>query len=76
MTLNVRIPDGVELEDYIFGHLKCGENRLLIFCNAGSNAMKYARKLGVQVRRYKDFELTEEDSQDEWTKIRKVYLNT
>lgn len=31
-----------------------------IYCNAGSTAMKYARKFGIQVKRYEEFDLLEE----------------
>lgn len=31
-----------------------------IYCNAGSTAMKYARKFGITVKRYEEFDLLEE----------------
>lgn len=31
-----------------------------IYCNAGSTAMKYARKFGIPVKRYEEFDLLEE----------------
>lgn len=60
----VRIPDSVEnmyglegCRSNIFGDWA---NKLTIYCNAGSTAMKYARKYDIQVRRYEEFDLLEE----------------
>jgi hypothetical protein len=54
----LRIPDSVRsIANNIFGsQSRCA---IFIYCNAGSYAMKYARNLGVQIRRYEDFDLLE-----------------
>lgn len=64
----VRIPDSVEkiygLEageskyDNIFGYDR--PEHIIIYCNAGSTAMKFARKYGIPVKRYEEFDLLEE----------------
>lgn len=61
----IRIPDtcediyGLDSYDNIFGNIIC-EKRITIYCNAGSTAMKYARKFGILVKRYEEFDLLEE----------------
>ncbi len=64
----IRIPDtcedicGLDFHDNIFGWLgnKTMTERVIIYCNAGSAAMKYARKYSIPVKRYEEFDLLEE----------------
>ena len=61
----IRIPDtcediyGLDSYDNIFGDF-INKERITIYCNAGSTAMKYARKHGILVKRYEEFDLLEE----------------
>lgn len=62
---HIRIPDGcsdlyglnIDTSDSIFGMFP---NGVIIYCNAGSAAMKYARKYSIPVKRYEEFDLLEE----------------
>lgn len=64
-NISLRIPNSVENmyglneDEYgnIFGTFKY---RFTIYCNAGSTAMKYARKYSIPVKRYEEFDLLEE----------------
>lgn len=61
----IRIPDtcediyGLDSYDNIFGNF-IDKERITIYCNAGSAAMKYARKYSIPVKRYEEFDLLEE----------------
>lgn len=62
---HIRIPDGcsdlyglnIDTSRSIFGMYPKG---IIIYCNAGSTAMKYARKYSIPVKRYEEFDLLEE----------------
>ena len=62
---HIRIPDGcsdlyglnIDTSSSIFGMYPKG---IIIYCNAGSTAMKYARKYSIPVKRYEEFDLLEE----------------
>lgn len=58
---HIRIPDECEYigDSYsnIFGPNSKG---VTIYCNAGSTAMKYARRFSIPVKRYEEFDLLEE----------------
>lgn len=52
---NIRISnDRMNIENHAF------DFDATIYCNAGSTAMKYARKYGIPVKRYEEFDLLEE----------------
>lgn len=57
--VSIRIPNSVEkICEYntgIFG--KFGSYKIIIFCHAGSKAMRYARRFGIPVKRYEEFDL-------------------
>lgn len=61
----IRIPDtckdiyGLDSYNNIFGDF-IDKGRITIYCNAGSAAMKYARKYSIPVKRYEEFDLLEE----------------
>jgi len=72
-SLNIRIPDSVEEifgmnnaeswpQHSIFGYMNNKDiyTGICIYCNPGSNAMKFAREYGIQVKRYEEFDLLEE----------------
>lgn len=62
---HIRIPDGcsdlyglnIDTSSSIFGMFPKG---VIIYCNSGSTAMKYARKYSIPVKRYEEFDLLEE----------------
>lgn len=62
---HIRIPDGcsdlyglnIDTSSSIFGMYPKG---VIIYCNSGSTAMKYARKYSIPVKRYEEFDLLEE----------------
>lgn len=62
----IRIPDacediyGLDSYDNIFGRFVDNMERITIYCNAGSTAMKYARKHSIPIKRYEEFDLLEE----------------
>lgn len=60
--VSIRIPNSVEkiceCNTGIFG--KFGSYKIVFFCNAGSKAMRYARRFGIPVKRYEEFDLLEE----------------
>lgn len=52
----IRMPDSIEwIDDGM-----CSYFKPIIYCNAGSVAMKYARKNSIPVKRYEEFDLLEE----------------
>ena len=65
VVLPVGLPDacediyGLDSYDNIFGRF-VDNGRITIYCNAGSSAMKYARKFSIPVKRYEEFDLLEE----------------
>ena len=67
--VHIRIPDSViemEIEDNIFESMFESifgfgrSDKGIIYCNAGSRAMKYARQYGIKVKRFEEFDLLEE----------------
>jgi hypothetical protein len=60
-VLKIRIPNGVDVSQaYIRSIDNYGKKSTIIYCNVGSSAMNYARRYGITVRRYKDFDLLED----------------
>lgn len=57
--VHVRIPDSCEGISGMFPGDTFGYS-VIIYCNAGSQAMKYARQFGIPVKRYEEFDLLEE----------------
>lgn len=53
--VHIRIPDSVILfDEYASSGIK------MVFCNSGSQAMKFARKFSVPIKRYEEYDLLEE----------------
>lgn len=63
-NIQLRIPNNCkklgEWNENTFGSIFGSRYNAIIYCNAGSTAMKYARKHGIPVKRYEEFDLLEE----------------